>query len=74
MRGRIERLHRRVRQVRNLIDRLDQFRGRGEGRGNVPMAAAVGERFIERGAIFGAELVAVGRRGRARNPTRWASP
>ena len=68
MRGRVERLHRRVRQIGNLIDRLDQFRGRGEGRVNVAMAAAVGERPIERGAIFGAELVAVGRSGRAEIP------
>ena len=65
VRRRVQRLHRRVRQIGNLIDRLDQFRGSAEGRANVAIAAAIGERPIERRAIFGAELLAVSRR-------RWA--
>ena len=68
MRGRVQRLHRRMREIGDLVDRLDAPGGRGEGRGGVAVAAAVGERTVERGAIFGAELRAVGRGGRAEIP------
>ena len=56
MRGRVERLHRRMREIGNLVDGFDHFRRVREGRGDVAMAAAVSERAIERGAIFGGEL------------------
>ena len=68
MRGRVQRLHRRMREIGNLVERLDRFGGLSEGRVDVAMAAAVGERPVERGAIFGGELSAVGRAGRAEVP------
>ena len=57
-----------MREIGNLVDGFDHFRRVREGRGDVAMAAAVSERAIERGAIFGGELGAVGRSGRAEVP------
>ena len=68
MRGRVERLHRRVREIGNLVERFDHFGRLREGRVTIAMAAAVSERPIERGAIFGGELRAVGGAGRAEVP------
>ena len=71
MGGRVERLHWRMREIGNLVHRLDHLRRLGEGRGDVAMAAAVGERAVERGAIFGSELSAVGRSGWTEVPFDW---
>ena len=68
MRGRVQRLHRRVRQIGNLVQRFDHFGRLREGRVAIAMAAAVSERPIERGAIFGGELGAIGGAGRAEVP------
>ena len=68
MRGRVERLHRRVRQIGNLVQRLDHLGRLGEGCVAIAMAAAVSERPIERGAVFGGELGAIGGAGRAEVP------
>ena len=68
MRGCVQRLHRRMREIGNLVERLDQFGRLRKGRVDVAMAAPIGERPIERGAIFGGELSAVGRAGGAEVP------
>ena len=68
MRGRVQRLHRRMREIGNLVERLDHLGRLSEGGVDIAMAAAVGERPVERGAIFGGELGAVGGAGRAEVP------
>ena len=68
MRGRVERLHRRVREIGHLVQSFDHFGRLSEGCVDIAMAAAVSERPIERGAIFGGELRAIGGPGRAEVP------
>ena len=55
-----------MRQIGNFVDRLDALCGGREGGGDVAMAAAVRQLPIERGAVFGAKLAAVGGGGGAK--------
>ena len=68
MRRRVERLHRRVRQIGNLIQSFDHSGRLSKGGVDIAMAAAVIERPIERRAILGGELCAIRGPGRAEVP------
>ena len=74
VRGRVERLHRRVRQIGHLVQGFDHFGRLSEGCVDIAMAAAVSERSIERGAIFGGELQRYPWTRPGRSPIRPASP
>ena len=73
MGGRVQGLHRRMREIGNLVERLDRFGGLGEGRVDVAVAAAVGERPVERGAVFGGEHRRCRSSRQGRSPIRPAS-
>ena len=68
MRGRVERFHRRMRQIGNFVHGLDRFGGLGESRVDIAVAAAVSQRPVERRAIFGSELRAIRGSGWAEVP------
>src|SRR5271169_7211303 len=68
MRGRVQRLHRRMRQIRRFVDRIDDLGGARERARRVAAVDGIDERSVERGAIISAEGLAVGRRRLAEVP------
>src|SRR5208282_1500556 len=68
MRGRVQRLHRRVRQMRRLVDSVDDLGGALEGALRIAAINRVDELTIQGGPIIGPEFLAVRGRRRAEVP------